>query len=151
MIRLPSRSYLHLVSRVDRRSRPIDSRLMPLSCFKCYGPGHMQNGCENDTQCGQCAGSHNTRDCTVKFKKCPNCPLNCPGGQEHGAWSLECQHVSVQNMRNECTTWRRKDPTWRPKPQQETRSSSDSPHQDNSLFDVETQISLKRKTAVQAK
>ncbi len=57
--------------------------------------GHHSSKCTNDSVCGQCAGNHETRDCTDKgpntVPTCNNCKsadasMDCA----HKAGSLEC-------------------------------------------------------------
>jgi len=66
--------------------RLAESSTMIKQCFKCSAWGHMQNACGAPTACGQCAGAHDTRECTEKGSRCGNC-----GKKGHRAWQRrEC-------------------------------------------------------------
>jgi hypothetical protein len=49
-------------------------------CFKCHQWGHTQGACGAQARCGECAGTHQTRDCPKERVSCTNC------GRAHRAW-----------------------------------------------------------------
>jgi hypothetical protein len=59
-------------------------------CFKCCSWGHTQNACGKQARCGQCAGAHDTAECSGDRVSCTNC------GKEHRAWQRkECRTFQV--------------------------------------------------------
>ena len=65
-----------------------------LRCYKCQEFGHHSNDCENDSVCGFCAGSHETRQCQSKdnplLVSCNNCKKAAHTDCKHQAGSLTC-------------------------------------------------------------
>jgi hypothetical protein len=51
-----------------------------VQCFRCGQWGHKQTACTKQRKCMQCAGSHDTRECTEERVRCGNC------AQKHRAW-----------------------------------------------------------------
>ena len=49
-------------------------------CFNCSQWGHTQASCNRVRRCGECAGTHQTRDCPRKSVLCCNC------GKDHKSW-----------------------------------------------------------------
>jgi hypothetical protein len=49
-------------------------------CYNCNHWGHTQAACGKPTQCGRCAGGHQTTACTTDKISCASC------GQRHRAW-----------------------------------------------------------------
>ena len=49
-------------------------------CYRCQGWGHTQTACGKQERCGECAGSHPTKDCLKERVSCVNC------GKAHKAW-----------------------------------------------------------------
>ena len=70
-------------------------------CFNCSEWGHTQASCTKAKRCGECAGTHQTRDCPRKSVLCCNC------GKAHKSWQKgACQNfasykASVQRARYE--------------------------------------------------
>mgnify|MGYP001548663011 CR=1 FL=1 len=56
----------------------------PIRCFRCQSFGHVSSRCSAEVVCRECAGSHETRDCTETRPKCANC------GDAHAASSKQC-------------------------------------------------------------
>jgi len=55
-------------------------------CFNCNQWGHTQSACAKQPRCGECAGSHQTKECPKEKVSCANC------GRPHRAWQKkECQ------------------------------------------------------------
>ncbi|KAK1519500.1 uncharacterized protein CCOS01_11151 [Colletotrichum costaricense] len=86
----------------------VDVRLKPFYCYKCYEPGHMENQCNQlHSTCGKCAGQHKTSECAPGTKfRCPNC------GDEHPAWSPQCQDSERMKMLARCATFGIDEPFW---------------------------------------
>ena len=70
-------------------------------CFNCCQWGHTQASCNRARRCGECAGTHQTRECPRKSVLCCNC------GKDHKSWQKgACQNfaaykASVQRARYE--------------------------------------------------
>lgn len=68
-------------------------------CFNCNQWGHTQALCRKEARCGECAGSHQTKDCPKKGVSCCNC------GKSHRAWQKNACHTfqiyknGVENFR----------------------------------------------------
>jgi len=66
-------------------ARQFERSLQVAQCFKCQQWGHTQSACGKQAKCGQCAGSHSTRECEKQTISCVNC------GKGHRAWQRrEC-------------------------------------------------------------
>lgn len=71
-------------------ARLFENRLIPRQCFRCCQWGHTQSACKKQAKCGQCAGHHDTRDCTTASVSCTNC------GRPHKSWRRqECKTYQV--------------------------------------------------------
>jgi hypothetical protein len=44
-----------------------------LQCFKCYGIGHLAQGCSNALVCRKCGGAHLAEECPAESLLCTNC------------------------------------------------------------------------------
>lgn len=56
-----------------------------IQCFNCQKYGHIAKVCTAEARCGQCAGNHNTRECSGKQEtRCSNC------GRKHTSWHQSC-------------------------------------------------------------
>lgn len=70
-------------------------------CFNCNQWGHTQASCNKAKRCGECAGTHQTRDCPKKNVSCCNC------GKTHRSWqrgscpSFTIYKVSIERARHE--------------------------------------------------
>ena len=49
-------------------------------CYNCNHWGHTQTACGRPTQCGRCAGHHQTNTCSAESISCASC------GNRHKAW-----------------------------------------------------------------
>jgi hypothetical protein len=60
---------------LDLRSYRFDDYISILKCFKCHRFGHMAINCKESTNiCGNCSGSHETKQCNSNnTKNCINC------------------------------------------------------------------------------
>jgi len=54
-----------------------------VQCFRCGQWGHKQTACTKQRKCMQCAGPHDTRECTEERVRCSNC------AQKHRAWQRQ--------------------------------------------------------------
>jgi hypothetical protein len=55
-------------------------------CYNCNQWGHTQAACGKQARCGECAGSHQSRECPKQRVSCCNC------GRAHRAWQRgECR------------------------------------------------------------
>jgi len=55
-------------------------------CFNCNQWGHTQSACGKQAKCGECAGSHQSKECPKERVSCVNC------GRAHRAWQKkECR------------------------------------------------------------
>jgi len=59
----------------------------PKQCYNCQQYGHMCAACTNETKCGSCAGSHQTREHSAHHQKEAKCAV-CGG--KHISRSKEC-------------------------------------------------------------
>ena len=93
ILSLPTQALQH---EVVRRGIVIDAQLYDTYiwdhgieaklCFNCSAWGHTQSACGKMARCGQCAGAHQTRECTHTHISCVNC------GRPHRAWQKqECR------------------------------------------------------------
>lgn len=75
---------LHAVERYD-------AAFKATQCFKCQAYGHISTHCKREARCGECAGSHNTKECNKAeaVKKCANCR------KDHTSWNKNC-HIRQQ-------------------------------------------------------
>ena len=90
----------------------------PLRCTNCQKFGHHNTACRSRTQCGICAGRHQTQPCLDKFKngekvqaKCRNC------GGPHHAWNKECPTFKKLSTQNHLHHQRNQIPPTTPQPQ----------------------------------
>jgi hypothetical protein len=51
-------------------------------CFNCNQWGHTQAACGKQARCGECAGSHQTKDCSRQRVSCCNCGRAHRAGQK---------------------------------------------------------------------
>jgi hypothetical protein len=57
-------------------------RVNPQLCFNCGEWGHPRIRCSKKTQCGKCAGAHDTNSCISDKNSCRNC------GKPHPVWNI---------------------------------------------------------------
>jgi hypothetical protein len=69
-------------------ARLYNKRVNPLLCFNCGEWGHARLQCSKKTQCGKCAGPHDTEACTSEKKSCRNC------GKGHPVWHISACKVA---------------------------------------------------------
>ena len=65
-------------------------------CFNCQGFGHRAAQCLGKLTCAKCSHGHKTKECTNDIDttyKCANC------GNDHPAWSHECEHRAEESER----------------------------------------------------
>jgi len=55
--------------------------------YRCQGWGHTQTACGKQERCGECAGSHLTKDYRKEKVSCVNC------GKAHKAWQRRCYNT----------------------------------------------------------
>lgn len=67
-----------------------DNGVLTLRCSNCQAFGQLKPGCRAHFQCGKCAQSHYTNNCTSPTLKCANC------GNAHAAGSRTCP-AKIQN------------------------------------------------------
>ena len=72
-------------------TRPFERSLLATQCFRCSQWGHKASACGKPARCGQCAGPHETKECTTHMRtSCANC------GQSHRAWEKrKCRAFKV--------------------------------------------------------
>jgi hypothetical protein len=58
-------------------------------CFRCQGYGHVARACRHEYSCANCAGKHDTRECTQKDAESRKW-THCKG--KHGAWDRRCRY-----------------------------------------------------------
>lgn len=55
-------------------ARTFVQQQQPVRCYNCNRYGHTQSRCHNPARCANCAGPHQTMDCTGKHPdKCASC------------------------------------------------------------------------------
>ena len=66
-----------------------------LRCYKCQDYGHHSRDCTHTSVCGFCAGSHETRSCSVSNNLervcCSNCVKGHKSNTNHQAGDLSCE------------------------------------------------------------
>ncbi|KAL7758491.1 hypothetical protein ACKLNR_010918 [Fusarium oxysporum f. sp. zingiberi] len=88
-------------------AKPIDLRGLNVWCRNCNKPSHLHHECKMATQCGKCAGSHHTSQCTTAGPyRCVNCP------ERHRSASTFCKNSEVVRMLKGCEEWRKAGPSW---------------------------------------
>ena len=106
VISLPTQALQHEVVRrgIVIESQIYDARIynngiQVKQCFNCQQWGHTQSACGKQARCGECAGPHQTKECTKERVSCTNC------GREHRAWQKrECR--TFQKYREEINSKR---------------------------------------------
>ncbi|GIX87619.1 hypothetical protein CEXT_760071 [Caerostris extrusa] len=65
-------------------------------CIKCQKIGHTSLQCKNDTTCGKCGESHDTRTCKKDTKQC----INCQHSNKTPKTTFSTDHYAFDNKCN---------------------------------------------------
>lgn len=76
---------------LDYQSCPARDYVHITRCYKCQAYGHIASVCpKQESTCGRCAQSHDTRSCKEENVKCANC-IRLGSNAAHVPGSKECQ------------------------------------------------------------
>ncbi|GIY13506.1 hypothetical protein CDAR_507871 [Caerostris darwini] len=69
-------------------------------CYICQQTGHTSLQCKNDTKCGKCGESHDTRTCKKDTKQC----INCQNSNKTQKTTFSMDHYAFDNK---CHSYRK--------------------------------------------